>query len=434
MDNSVDNSVVDPEKTEAVEASEISPSPPYPETEPTSPSRWTAYLQILAGHLMIFDTFGYIGSWGLFQSYYISTLGRSQSDISWIGSIQLLLVFFVGTFSGRSLDAGYLRITLAIGCALQILGIFAAASATTYWQLLLAQGICVGLGDGLIFCPMISLISTYYDDKNRALAVSFAAAGAATGGMVFPAIAKQLLPRLGEPWSVRVMGFVFVFNSAITLLVVKPRVAARKSGPLVEWTAFKELPYSLYAIGIFLTLWGLYFAYYYISIFGSHVIHVPSAQSFYLIIAINGIGIPGRIFPAWLAARVVGNALHVLIPLTFGAGVLLYFWRLVHSYSGLLAWIIVYGFFANAVQSLFVGSVGSLTKDRQKMGVRVGMIFTIVSFACLTGPPIAGALIDLRGGDFLYAQIFGGTAVVLGSCVLTAAAIVSNRETILDEK
>ncbi|KAJ4865589.1 major facilitator superfamily domain-containing protein [Trichoderma breve] len=409
MDNSADNSVVDPEKTEAVSSEETSSSPPSPAMEPTSTSRWTAYLQILAGHLMIFDTFGYIGSWGLFQSYYISTLGRSQSDISWIGSIQLLLVFFVGTFSGRSLDAGYLRITLAIG-------------------------ICVGLGDGLIFCPMISLISTYYDDKNRALAVSFAAAGAATGGMVFPAIAKQLLPRLGEPWSVRVMGFVFVFNSAITLLVVKPRVAARKSGPLVEWTAFKELPYSLYAIGIFLTLWGLYFAYYYISVFGSHVIHVPPDQSFYLIIAINGIGIPGRIFPAWFAARVIGNALHVLIPLTFGAGVLLYFWRLVHSYSGLLAWIIVYGFFANAVQSLFVGSVGSLTKDRQKMGVRVGMIFTIVSFACLTGPPIAGALIDLRGGDFLYAQIFGGTAVVLGSCVLTAAAIVSNRETILDAK
>ncbi|RFU79329.1 mfs monocarboxylate transporter [Trichoderma arundinaceum] len=415
-------------KSEAVEFSEpVSSDPPSSVMVPSSPSRWTAYLQILAGHLMIFDTFGYIGSWGLFQSYYISTLGRSQSDISWIGSIQLFLIFFIGTFSGRSLDAGHLRVTLAIGCALQILGIFATASATAYWQLLLSQGICVGIGDGLIFCPMISLISTYYNDKNRALAVSFAAAGAATGGMVFPAIAKQLLPRVGEPWSVRVMGFVFVVNSAITLIVVKPRMAARKSGPLVEWEAFKELPYLLYAIGIFLSLWGLYFAYYYISIFGSQVIHVPSAQSFYLIIAINGIGIPGRIIPAWLAARLIGNALYVLIPLTFSAGLLLYLWKLVHSFSGLLAWIIVYGFFANAVQSLFVGSVGSLTKDRQKMGVRVGMIFTIVSFACLTGPPIAGALIDLRAGDFLYAQIFGGTAVICGAFVLTGAALVSRR-------
>lgn len=63
------------------------------------------------------------------------------------------------------------------------------------------------------------------------------------------------------------------------------------------------------------------------------------------------------------------------------------------------------------------------------MGVRVGMVFTIVSVACLTGPPIAGALIDLRGGDFLYAQIFGGTTVLLGGAVLVAARITQLRLT-----
>ncbi|KAH8120850.1 hypothetical protein FP744_10001368 [Trichoderma asperellum] len=426
---------IDEKKTEAIPNSESASESLSSPSSPTVLSPWTGYLQILAGHLMIFDTFGYIGSWGLFQSYYISTLGRSQSDISWIGSLQIFLIYFVGTFSGRVLDAGYLRTTLAVGCSLQIIGIFTTASATAYWQILLSQGICVGLGDGLIFCPMISLISTYYA-KNRALAVSFAAAGAATGGMVFPSIARQLIPTLGEPWAVRVMGFVFTFNSVIALIVVRPKVAPRKSGAFIEWEAFKELPYLLYAIGIFLSLWGLYFAYFYasfsystemISIFGSKILHVPSAPSFYLIIAINGIGLPGRIFPAYLATRVVGNALYVLIPLTFSAGVLLYLWKYVTSYNGFLAWIIVYGFFANAVQSLFVGSVGSLTKDPQKMGVRVGMIFTIISFACLTGPPIAGALIDLDNGNFLYAQIFGITSVVCGSAVLVAAALASKR-------
>ncbi|KIM96664.1 hypothetical protein OIDMADRAFT_105791 [Oidiodendron maius Zn] len=377
---------------------------------------------VLAGHLMIFDTFGYIGSWGLFQSYYRTALNRSQSDISWVGSIQLFLVFTIGTFSGRALDAGYLRTTLAIGCGLQIIGIFTTAQSTTYWQLFLAQGVCVGIGNGLTFCPMISLISTYFGDRMRALAVSFAAAGAATGGMVFPAIARQLLPSVGEQWTVRVMGFVFIANSAVTLAIVRPRVLARKSGPLVEWSAFKELPYLLFAVGTFLGLWGLYFAYYYISIFGSQVIHVPADKAFYLIMAINGIGIAGRIFPAWLATR-VGDVLLVLVPVTLSSGILLYTWALVRSYNGLLAWIIIYGFFANAVQSLFVGGVGSLTKDKQKMGVRIGMIFTIVSFACLTGPPIAGALIDLRGGDFLYAQIFGGTTMVCSAVVLTGAVM-----------
>jgi hypothetical protein len=58
---------------------------------------------------------------------------------------------------------------------------------------------------------------------------------------------------------------VFTFNSVIALIVVRPKVAPRKSGAFIEWEAFKELPYLLYAIGIFLSLWGLYFAYFYAS-------------------------------------------------------------------------------------------------------------------------------------------------------------------------
>ena len=155
-------------------------------------SRWTAWAQVLAGHLVIFNTFGYIGSWGFFESYYVDSFDTSFSAVSWVGSIQIFLVFFIGTFSGRALDAGHLRLTVASGCLFQIAGIFLTSLAKNYGFLFFTQGILVGVGDGLAFCPMISLISTYYTDRTRALAVSFAAAGAATGGIVFPAIAKYI--------------------------------------------------------------------------------------------------------------------------------------------------------------------------------------------------------------------------------------------------
>lgn len=62
------------------------------------------------------------------------------------------------------------------------------------------------------------------------------------------------------------------------------------------------------------------------------------------------------------------------------------------------------------------------------MGVRVGMVFTIISVASLTGPPIAGALIQAQRGLFLGAQLFGGTTAVLGTAVLVFARVIQMRQ------
>jgi MFS family permease len=217
------------------------------------------------GHLMNFNTWGYINSYGLFEAYYIDTLHLGASAISWTASIQIFLLCFIGTFSGRALDAGYYRRTVMLGCFFQVFAIFMTSLSTQYWQLFLAQGICQGIGNGLVFTPTIGLVSTYFARK-RSLALGIMLSGSVTGGMVFPLMAETLLPKLGFAWTVRIMGFVVLFNVAAILLLARTRIAPRKSGPLVELSAFKEMPYSLFAIGTFLVLWPVYYAYDYVSI------------------------------------------------------------------------------------------------------------------------------------------------------------------------
>lgn len=223
-----------------------------------------AWTQVLMGHLILINGWGYLTSFGLFQSYYLTTLDVTTSEISWIGSLQIFLVYFVDAFSGRALDAGYYHIVIIVGSYLQILGCFATSVSTQYWQLFLAQGICQGLGDGLTFCPTVSLVATYFS-KKRALAMAFTASGAAIGGIIFPLIAQQLLPRLRFAWTVRVMGFVILFNVVIVVTIARVRLPPRRTGPLVEWAAFRELPYTLFCIGMFFNLWAVYFAYFYAS-------------------------------------------------------------------------------------------------------------------------------------------------------------------------
>ena len=294
--------------------------------------------------------------------------------------------------------------------------------STKYWQFFLAQGICTGLGNGLIFCPALSLLSTYFSTK-RSLAIGIAGAGTATGGIIFPVIVQQLLPKIGFPWTVRVVGFVMFTVQCVTLAFTKPRLPPRKTGPMAEWRAFKELPYALFAIAMFLSFWGTYFAFYYVSSFGRDILGIHPSEAIYHLLILNGVGVIGRLIPAYLADRYFGP-LNTMIPITFVSCVLLYWWAAVRSKGGLVGFAVVYGLFASGIQSLFPATLASLTSDLKKTGIRMGMVFSVVSFACLTGPPLAGILIQKRHGSYLYAQIFAGS-VMLGGCVFLLACRIS---------
>jgi len=201
-------------------------------------------------HLVIMNTWGFINSFGVFQTYYVTALNRPPSDISWVGSMQVFFLFFVGTFTGRLTDAGYFRPVFLLGSFLGVFGIFMASLSTTYWQLFLAQGVCMGLGNGCLFCPSLSLLSTYFS-KKRGLALGIGAAGSATGGMIYPAMVQQLLPRVGFAWTMRSLGFIQLACLILCNIGIKPRLPPRRTGALVDWKSFKELPYVLFAIGMF---------------------------------------------------------------------------------------------------------------------------------------------------------------------------------------
>ena len=158
-----------------------------------------AWTQSLMGHMVVFNTWGMIATFGVFQSYYTTSLGLEPSAVSWIGSMQMLGHFALGMFSGRLFDAGYFHWVVIPGMFCTVLGMMMTSLCSTYWQFFLAQGLMTGLGCGLQFAPTISLVTTYFA-KNRSVAMAIMASGSATGGLVYPTIARQLLPRIGFPF------------------------------------------------------------------------------------------------------------------------------------------------------------------------------------------------------------------------------------------
>ena len=178
-------------------------------------------------------------------------------------------------------------------------------------------------------------------------------------------------------------------------------------------------------LGMSFVFGGLFFTYYYLGSYGRDIIGMSYTESTNLVIIFNGIGIPMRLIMGFLVDKYTGP-LNGMVPLLFINGIFAFAWIGVTTRTGLYVFAAFYGLSAGAFQCLFPTTLTSLNKDLSKNGVRLGMAFTVFSFAGLTGPPIGGALLQTNGGGkggYLSAQIGLGCATMLGSCLMVAARV-----------
>ncbi len=103
---------------------------------------------------------------------------------------------------------------------------------------------------------------------------------------------------------------------------------------------------------------------------------------------------------------------------------MLYCWPAVaHAQVPLYVFAAAYGLVGSAIQSLFAVSLAALTTDPSRLGTRMGMVFSVVAFASLTGSPVAGAIVQASGGSYLGAQMWAATSMLLGAAGLAAARV-----------
>ena len=141
-----------------------------------------ACTQVTASFFIFFNTWGLVNTFGSYQRYYeagiLST--SSTSNISWIGSLQGSLLLLLGLFTGPLYDLGYLHVLVNTGTVFTILGMMLTSLCHNYWEVLVAQGFLVGIGNGLQFLPSVAIVPQYFSTRNS-LATGIAAAGSSIG-------------------------------------------------------------------------------------------------------------------------------------------------------------------------------------------------------------------------------------------------------------
>ena len=74
------------------------------------------------------------------------------------------------------------------------------------------------------------------------------------------------LDRLGFAWTARVLAFINLGCLALVFAFMRPRLPPRKSGAIIDLSAFKEVTYVGFVSGLFFLMWANYFSFYYVSI------------------------------------------------------------------------------------------------------------------------------------------------------------------------
>lgn len=144
-----------------------------------------AWVQVAAAFFIFMNTAGVFSSYGVYQGFYTqgSLKSISGSNISWIGSLQGCLMLLTSIVTGPLYDLGYMHSLVNIGTFAIVFGMMMTSICREYWQFFLAQGVMVGIGNGLLFLPSIAIVPQYFS-KNKALASGIVAAGSCIGAFV----------------------------------------------------------------------------------------------------------------------------------------------------------------------------------------------------------------------------------------------------------
>ncbi|RAH39742.1 MFS general substrate transporter [Aspergillus brunneoviolaceus CBS 621.78] len=377
-----------------------------------------AWLALTGGVLGMFASFGWVNCVAVFQAEYELNQLRdySSSQVSWISSVLFFFMLGFSPVAGRLYDGHGPRLPIVIGTFLHVFGLMMASLSTKYYQFILSQSVCSGLGTSLIITPSMTAPMTYFHDR-RALAGGFAIAGSSLGGVIFPFMVNHLLSSIGFAWTMRACAFLIFGLLLVTCTLISSNAThSPKEFKLSHYLRpLKEVNFLLMCIASFFMYWGMFVPYVFMVISSIHY-GMSVTMGYNLIPIQNGVSFFGRTVPQ-IWARKYGQFNVFILAMVASIVVVLASWLPSRGNAAIIVFTVLFGFVSGTTIGLGPMLVMALSPPTE-IGYRVGTVFAVAGLGALTSPPIAGVLITRNGGDYVYAAVFSGVAYAVSTVVM----------------
>ncbi|OAQ96528.1 hypothetical protein LLEC1_03089 [Akanthomyces lecanii] len=359
-----------------------------------------AWLVVAGGASIFFCCLGFGNSFGTFEAYYLAhqLQGQSPDNIAWIGSVSAFLPFATGVLGGPLFDR-YGANVVRPGTILYVFAMMMLSLCKEYWQIMLVQGILMGISMAFLQFPAFAAAAHYFKQK-RAAALGVMVAGSSIGGVVMPIVLSKLLnsSSLGFGWSVRVIGFLimpFMLFACVTRFV-------------------------LFCTSFFFILVGMFTPIFFLPTYAlRHGMGATLAG--YLPAILNAASTFGRIIPGILADKYGPINIFGLGAVT--TGIVIFCFNKASSNASIIVYAVAFGFVSGTIVSGASAAISLFAKDARDVGTYMGMGMALASFGVLVGPPVNGAFVRSYGG-FLEMSVFSGALCLFGGLLALSVKLM----------
>lgn len=365
---------------------------------------------------------------GQLQTYYMDHQLKdySKSTIAWLGSVQTLIEFGFAVVMGRFFDLHGARILATSGTLLAFVAVVGMAFSKEYWQFLLSF-IAFGFSGSFIYAPSTAVVAHWFL-KRRATAVGLVVCGAGFGTIIYPIMFENLLKTLSYRDTMLVIAgfnFVLMFPS---IFLMKPRLPPHDPPPWSDlkrpWKDRKYVLLVLHAAFFALNLMSPS----YNALNLARANKVAKEVQVYGIAIVAAGSISGRVLAGQLADRVGVWTVGCTIPFVT-AVVMFAFWTppMIGTAATTIG-LIGFGMCSGSWFTL-VGAATASISPIKEVGMRFGMLVTIMAVPSMLGPVISGALIQAADGKYTYAGIFNGLSFLISGLIVLCIPLRIRYET-----
>ncbi|XP_034726220.1 monocarboxylate transporter 2-like [Etheostoma cragini] len=370
-------------------------------------------------------------------------LGAGSSDMAWISSIMLAVMYAGGPVSTVLVNRFGSRPIVILGGLMCGFSMVAASFGSSLLQLYFCIGVIAGFGLSLNLNASLTIISKYFLAR-RPLANGLSMAGSPVFVCILAPANEYLLQKFGWRGSLLILGGLML-NCCVAGALMRPVILPRKPSTcalqknmeeqpntcntklkgscmnnakkFLDWSFFKDRGFIIYLIGNVLFIFGAYAPFVFLSAYAItqgideySAAYLLSITGFVDMFVRPGTGLIAnnkwvrpRIQYFFSFAMIFNGTCHLLCPLS-------------KSYAFLVTYAVFFGMSFGMVFALIFECLMDLMGN-QRFPSAVGLVTIIECFPMLLGPPAGGLLVDIFG-EYKYLFLMSGSVIVIGGLFL----------------